>query len=466
MLPTKKLLYLLLCAHILTGYNYTLPTACEPQSIVDVAHVPTKLKALITFMYDVVDPEDRTNELISVYQAIQDNKDIISRSTAEIVTRDLIDFIKEYKSFFAHENDYIAISSYINDYITNVHNGTLLREIAHTKRSPKHQHQTKNNIIEMSFQQFQDILQQTHESIKCCEKRKGPRGPRGPRGHRGHTGETGATGPTGPTGATGPTGPTGAGTTGATGITGPTGPTGAGTTGATGVTGPTGPTGAGTTGATGATGPTGQNGVGATGATGLTGATGATGFTGATGATGPTGPTGATGNTGPTGMSVLGPTGPTGATGATGATGPTGATGATGTAITEYLYTYNVSAQSVAAAAAITFDTNGPVAGSIAHTAGSATIILNNAGTYSFEFIVSGTAANQFTIFVNGVANTSTTYGTTAGSLTVGQAIITVPATTSITLVNFTSTTSPVVLTTLGGSQPGVNASMLIERLA
>src|SRR5579862_6638740 len=145
MLPMRKLLYLLLCAHILTGYNYTLPTTCEPQSIVDVAHVTEKLKALITFMYDVVDPEDRSNELMSVYHAIQENQNIISRSTAEIVARDLVSFLKEYKSFFAHENDYIAVSSYVNDYITNLHNGTLLREITQTKRSPKHKSHTKNN---------------------------------------------------------------------------------------------------------------------------------------------------------------------------------------------------------------------------------------------------------------------------------------------------------------------------------
>jgi hypothetical protein len=460
MLPKKQLLRFLLYAQILTTYNYTLPMSCEPQSIVDVAHVTEKLKALITFMYDVVDPEDRSNELISVYHAIQEHQNIIARSTAEIVARDLISFLKEYKSFFAHESDYIAISSYVNDYITNLHNGTLLREITQTKRSPKHKSHTKNNTIELSYQQFQDILHQAHESIKCCEDRKGPRGHRGHRGHRGFMGETGATGPTGATGATGPTGPTGAGTTGATGITGPTGPTGAGTTGATGVTGPTGPTGAGNTGATGATGATGTNGVGTTGNTGAMGVTGATGPTGPAGATGPTGATGATGNTGPTGASVLGPTGDTGSTGAT------GATGATGSAVNAYAYIYNTSAQSVAAATAVTFDSNGPFFGSIAHTAGTATITILTAGTYSFEFIVSGTAANQFTIFVNGVANTSTTYGTTAGSLTVGQAIIAVPAGAAITLVNFSSTVSPVVLTTLGGTQPGVNASILIEQLS
>ncbi len=224
-----------------------------------------------------------------------------------------------------------------------------------------------------------------------------------------------------------------------------------GATGATGI-------GMGTTGATGATGP-----AGATGLNGLNGTNGATGQTGATGNTGPTGATGATGATGPTG--ATGATGATGNTGATGA-GPTGATGATGTGIPAYAYIFNTGAQSVAAAAAVTFDTNGPISAGITHIAGSASTTLTNAGTYSFSYIVSGIAANQFTLFLNGVPVASTTYGTLAGSLTVGHAIMIVPGGSIITLVNRTSTVSPVVLTTLGGSSAGVNASLLIEQLA
>jgi len=82
----------------------------------------------------------------------------------------------------------------------------------------------------------------------------------------------------------------------------------------------------------------------------------------------------------------------------------------------EYAYIYNTSAQVVAVGGSITFDTNGPITATMLHTAGTATTTLVNAGTYRFTFIVEGTAANQFTIFVNGVADTSSTYGTGVGS--------------------------------------------------
>jgi len=272
---------------------------------------------------------------------------------------------------------------------------------------------------------------------------------------------------TGAMGATGPTGPMGA--TGSTGATGPTGSAGlAGATGATGPTGDVGPTGA--TGSTGSTGTTGVTGpTGATGSTGATGPTGATGSTGSTGATGATGPTGATGSDGLAG--ATGATGPTGATGATGATGPTGATGATGSDVSAlgYAYIYNTTSQTIAAEAALTFGSNGPLSG-VTHTAGTSSITITNTGTYSMSYFVSGTTANQFTLFVNGTANTTTTYGTTAG-ITVGQAILSLSAGDVLTLVNHTSVvvvlpTSVTLGLQVGGSQTSVNASILITRLA
>lgn len=484
MLPTKKLLRFLLCAQIITTYNYTLPAEGDPQAVIDIAHLSKKLKAIVTFMYDIADPEDRTKELISTYNAIQENKNIISRSTAEIVAQDLMRFIKDYKKFFVNKKDFLAISSYITNYLENLNNGTLLLEFANENRSPKH----INNKVEVSYQQFLHILQEARENIQHCEEERGPRGHRGHKGHTGTTGATGATGQTGSTGATGPTGSSGSsgsvGPTGATGNTGANGVTGAiGATGATGATGRTGATGA--TGGTGATGTTGINGLnGATGVTGPTGPTGTLGQPGPTGATGQTGDMGVTGNTGPTGMSVLGPTGNTGATGqtgatgntgpssstgATGATGPTGATGATGqtgqtgatgVTITEYAYIYNLAVQTVITGTAVTFDSNGPLAGTIGHTLGSATILLADAGTYSFNFIVNAAENNTiFSLFVNGVNNASTSYFSYLDYSNIGQAIITVPAGALITLVNSTGSS-------VGLAATEVNASILIERLA
>jgi hypothetical protein len=70
----------------------------------------------------------------------------------------------------------------------------------------------------------------------------------------------------------------------------------------------------------------------------------------AKGPRGPAGPTGATGSTGDTG-----PAGPTGSTGNTGATGNTGEPGSFGAA---YLSAFNVSGQSVANLAAVSFNTS------------------------------------------------------------------------------------------------------------
>jgi hypothetical protein len=131
----------------------------------------------------------------------------------------------------------------------------------------------------------------------------------------------------------------------------------------------------------------------------------------------------------------------------------------------EYAYIYNTGAQSVILGGSVTFDTNGPITASISHTAGTASTVLASAGTYRFTFIVEGTAANQFTIYVNGVAETSSVYGTGVGSTpNIGQAIITVPAAAVITLRN--TTLGAITLASFPGSFSNVNASMIIEQLA
>ena len=254
----------------------------------------------------------------------------------------------------------------------------------------------------------------------------GPTGPTGYTGLQGNIGPTGSQGNTGPTGAQGIQGQTGytglqgnTGATGAQGLAGNTGPTGytglQGNAGATGYTGNTGPTGAqgiqgqtgytgfqGNTGATGAqglagnTGPTGATGV--TGNTGPTGYTGYTGYTGATGVTGNIGPTGATGITGYTGYTgYTGVTGPTGFTGSTGSTGPTGITGPTGTTgptgaipVGAFIGVYDTTNQpgTINTYMTATFSNNANLSG-WSHTAGSATITCNTAGTYELRAICS-----------------------------------------------------------------------------
>jgi hypothetical protein len=317
-----------------------------------------------------------------------------------------------------------------------------------------------------SFQTYKDMLTrgevtlrlQEYQTRSCgggsnnCCCLVGPRGPQGPQGPQGLGGPRGAQGPRGARGVPGEQGLVGA--TGATGATGLSITGAAGATGATGlsITGPVGPTGAtGSTGSTGATGPTGD-----------TGATGPTGDTGATGPTGDTGPTGATGATGATGST--GATGPTGATGAAGADGATGATGTGG--ILAFGYIYNLTAQTVAVEASVVFDSNGPLSG-VTHTAGTDTITVVSAGTYSITFSVSGTEPNQFALFINGAPNTSTVYGSGAGTQqNTGQAILVLGAGDIITLVNHSSAAAVTLASVVGGTQANVSASVLIERIA
>jgi hypothetical protein len=185
--------------------------------------------------------------------------------------------------------------------------------------------------------------------------------------------------------------------------------------------------------------------------------------TGSTGATGPTGPSGS--------MGVTGATGATGVAGSTGSTGPTGATGATGAAgtggIVGYGYIYTLTqAATVALEAPILFDSNGPLLG-ITHTLGSSAIAVVNAGTYAINFSVSGTEPNQFALFVNGVAASSTVYGSGAGTQqNSGQAILILGAGDTLTLVNHSSAAAVTLAPVVGGTQANVMASVLIERLA
>lgn len=172
-----------------------------------------------------------------------------------------------------------------------------------------------------------------------------------------------------------------------------------------------------------------------------------------------------------TGLISGGPTGATGATGAAGATGATGSTGATGAtgaagALLGYGYIYNLTAQSVAVEATVPFDSNGPLSG-VTHTASSDSIVVVSAGTYSIVFSVSGTEPNQFALFVNGVAQTSTVYGSGAGTQqNTGSAILTLGAGDTITLVNHSSAAAVTLASVVGGTQANVNASVTILRLA
>lgn len=273
------------------------------------------------------------------------------------------------------------------------------------------------------------------------------------RGYTGATGLQGVTGATGVQGVTGPAGPAG-------GPTGPAGPQGL--IGVQGDTGATGPTGLGDTGVTGATGPLGQ--TGATGPTGL----------GDTGVAGPTGPLGQTGATGPTGLGATGATGPIGPTGSVGATGATGlgATGATGpvgptgpsAGLSAFGYVYNTAAQTLAPGDSVLFSTNGILNG-FTHTAGTASITVAATGTYEVTFVFAPTTPAQFSLFVNGVVNTATIYGSSSTSQqNTGQALLALTAGDILTLRYNPANVNTTLQTSL--SFQLINASILIKLLA
>ena len=118
--------------------------------------------------------------------------------------------------------------------------------------------------------------------------------------------------------------------------------------------------------------------------------------------------------------------------------------------------------------AAITFDANGVITPGITHVAGEAGIALAGAGAYKISFSVSATEPNQMSIFVDGLPVGGTTYGSGAGTQqNSGQAIIIVGAGGVVTVRNHSSAAAIGLagVPPIGGTQPAVNASIVIEKL-
>nr|WP_173812728.1 collagen-like protein [Dendrosporobacter quercicolus]NSL47847.1 collagen-like protein [Dendrosporobacter quercicolus DSM 1736]SDM70051.1 hypothetical protein SAMN04488502_106251 [Dendrosporobacter quercicolus] len=144
---------------------------------------------------------------------------------------------------------------------------------------------------------------------------------------------------------------------------------------------------------------------------------------------------------------------------------PTCATGTVG--LTAYAYIYNVVAEVVPVEGDITFSNNGVIVGSIAHTPGTAAIVLGNAGYYAVWFIAAGAEANQFTLFQNGVPVAGGTYG--SGAVTQpnpGMAIVAAAAGTVLTVRNHTSAAAVTLQALAGGTQLNANAAILIQRIS
>jgi len=173
---------------------------------------------------------------------------------------------------------------------------------------------------------------------------------------------------------------------------------------------------------------------------------------------------GARGVRGPEGL--RGAQGHQGIQGTTGSVGATGVTGPPGALLSAFGYVFNQAAEVVAIEAPITFDSNGPLLG-VTHAPGNAGLVVTNSGTYKVTFSVSAVEPAQFALFVNGAAAAGTVYGSGTGTQQdTGQAILTLAAGDTLTLVNHTSAAAVTLQTIAGGSQTNVNASVVIERLS
>jgi hypothetical protein len=132
----------------------------------------------------------------------------------------------------------------------------------------------------------------------------------------------------------------------------------------------------------------------------------------------------------------------------------------------QFAYIYNLGAQAVPVETDISFDSNGINSNGIAHIPGASQIQINSGGIYHVTFSVLGVEANQFGLFVNGSPITGTIYGTAnSNQENNGQTIINLNTGDILTLRNHTSG-GIVTLQAAGGSQTGVNASILLEKIS
>ena len=130
----------------------------------------------------------------------------------------------------------------------------------------------------------------------------------------------------------------------------------------------------------------------------------------------------------------------------------------------DYAYIYNTADNPVAVDASVTFSSNGPLSGSITHTAGTAEIVIGRTGVYMVDYYINADAAGiTSTVYRNGEPLQGTTYSTES-DVNNGQFIFTAQTGDVITLVN---TGDVEVNLAAEGVTPEavVNASITIIRL-
>lgn len=201
--------------------------------------------------------------------------------------------------------------------------------------------------------------------------------------------------------------------------------------------------------------------TGPEGPMGQTGQEGPEGPMGPQGQVGPVGPTGLTGDKGETGnqgsQGPQGPQGLQGPQGPQGLQGPQGIQGEQG-GISEYAYYYNNVLLNIPQNNLILF--NNPVKNTLGITYTNGVIKLVNKGTYLITYTLVSTQPNQFAIFLNSVIVLDSVYSD------YGHVIITTTVNdTLLTLINTTNTTLTLPTSNGISIQPGINASITIQKL-
>jgi hypothetical protein len=168
---------------------------------------------------------------------------------------------------------------------------------------------------------------------------------------------------------------------------------------------------------------------------------------------------------------IVGPPGPQGLQGPQGPQGPQGLPGPQGSPgfSSDHAYVFNLSANTVAPETDISFDSNCPIFGAIAHVPGSTDIVISNPGDYSVLFNVTGATVNEFSLFLDNQLVGGTIFGSDNNNQqNTGQAIITVasvPATLTLRYHSNIPILSVQLQTPAGGTQPNVTASIFLQKL-
>lgn len=130
----------------------------------------------------------------------------------------------------------------------------------------------------------------------------------------------------------------------------------------------------------------------------------------------------------------------------------------------EYAFLYKTTTTTpIALNADVPFDGAGPFSAAFSQPSATTLGVLEP-GIYKLSFSAAGTQPNQFALTLNGVVVASTRYGSGAGTQqNSGQIVLALSAGDQITLRNSGSTAAVTLATGVGGTQPNVMASLLVE---